>query len=116
MLRINRSEERLDFDRWLRLAEEDPEAFETERKACINAYIAENSCKEIRNRLARLQWRIDQERDMATNPMDACLRIHHMMWNSFAGERGLANTLNCAAGESLMSIKHADVIQLRHSH
>ncbi len=81
-----------DFDEWAALAREDPQAFEKMRLAAIDEYIA-SVPDTHRQRLRRLQWRIDQERRLARNPMSACLRISRMMWDSLLGEGGLRDQL-----------------------
>jgi hypothetical protein len=78
----------IDFDTWSDVAEKDPKAFEQMRldaiEACINRAPEGN-----RERLRRLQWRIDQERRLARTPLGACVRISRMMWQSVLGEGGL---------------------------
>lgn len=81
-----------DFDEWAALAKEDPQAFEKMRLAAIDEYIA-SVPDSHRQRLRRLQWRIDQERRLARSPMSACLRISRMMWDSMLGEGGLRDRL-----------------------
>ncbi|HKJ94446.1 MAG TPA: DUF3135 domain-containing protein [Gammaproteobacteria bacterium] len=81
------------FDAWRALAENDPARFEAERRECIRALI-ESVPAERRERLERLQWRIDRERERARNPIGACVRLSRMMWDSFAGEDGLADMLD----------------------
>ncbi|RMG38516.1 MAG: DUF3135 domain-containing protein [Gammaproteobacteria bacterium] len=81
-----------DFDEWATLAKEDPQAFEKMRLAAIDEYIA-SAPDTHRQRLRRLQWRIDQERRLARSPMSACLRISHMMWDSLLGKGGLRDQL-----------------------
>lgn len=87
----------LDFDRWLRLAQEDPESFEATREAAIEALI-ESFPAENRERMRRLQWRIDQERRLAKSPMGSCLRMSKMMWRQLLGEGGLRDRLLDLAG------------------
>ena len=81
-----------DFDEWAEMAREDPTAFEKMRLAAINRCI-EDAPDEHRERLRRLQWRIDQERRMARTPMNACLRISRMMWDNILGQGGLRERL-----------------------
>jgi len=76
------------FDTWCQMARDDPEGFESMRLAAIEAVIAE-APEANRERLRRLQWRIDQERRLAPTPMAACLRISRMMWQSLLGPNGL---------------------------
>lgn len=77
-----------DFDAWLEIAKSDPDAFEKMRLAAIEDVI-EKAPEDNRERLRRLQWRIDQERRLARTPMAACLRISRMMWRMVLGEGGL---------------------------
>ncbi|MGD8804165.1 MAG: DUF3135 domain-containing protein, partial [Gammaproteobacteria bacterium] len=78
----------LDFDTAMELARSDPEAFERYRRNVIEALIA-RAPERNRQHLRRLQWRIDQERQRASNPTAAFLKLYRMMWDSFAGEYGL---------------------------
>ena len=83
----------VDFEQWSELASEDPAAFEQMRQEMIEAVI-DAASQRCRRRLRGLQWRIDQMRTQAPNPMAACISLSNMMWESFAGEDGLAETLN----------------------
>lgn len=85
----------LDFDEAMELARTDPEAFEQYRQAVIEALIA-RAPERNRQHLRRLQWRIDQERKRASNPTAACVKLYQMMWESFAGESGLIDTIRNA--------------------
>ena len=77
-----------DFYEWVELAENDADEFEHQRQLAIDAYI--DSVPEAqRERLRRLQWRIDQERRLARTPMAACLKLSRMMWNRVLGPGGL---------------------------
>jgi len=87
----------LDFDRWMRLAEEDLESFEATRVAAIEELI-ESFSPANRDRMRRLQWRIDQERRLAKSPMGSCLRLSKMMWRQLLGEGGLRDRLLDLAG------------------
>jgi hypothetical protein len=80
--------EKLDWSTATRLAQNDPEAFERCRRHAIDALI-DQAPENQRHRLRCLQWRIDMLRDRAANPMAACVGIYRMMWDSFAGDRGL---------------------------
>ena len=85
----------LDFYEAMELARTDPEAFEQYRKYIIDSLIA-RAPKRNREHLRRLQWRIDMERERASNPVAACVKLYEMMWDSFAGESGLVDTINNA--------------------
>ncbi len=80
--------DRFDFDTWMHLFEENPEAFEAKRQQEIDRFMADLSDKS-RERMGKLQWRIDKERERSSSPMESCLRVHNMMWDSVYGERGL---------------------------
>lgn len=82
----------IDFDTWHAIACNDPDSFETMRQMAIEQLIL-GAPVENRERLRRLQWRIDQERHRARSPLGACVRISRMMWNSVLGEAGLRERL-----------------------
>ena len=77
-----------DFDYWVKLAKEDPDAYEDMRKKVIQDVI-DNSSPRIKRRLEGLQWQIDQIRSSSTNPMSSCLRISQIMWDKVLGDDGL---------------------------
>jgi len=81
-----------DFDYWSTIAKEDPERFEAMRIAMVEQLIQQSPDK-IKQRMTGLQWRIDQVRNRATNPMAACLLISKMMWDSVLGDHGLLTAL-----------------------
>lgn len=85
----------LDFDQAMELARTDPAAFEEYRRNVIEALIA-RAAERNRQHLRCLQWRIDKERERASTPFAACIKLYRMMWESFAGERGLQDTLQNA--------------------
>jgi hypothetical protein len=78
----------IDFDTWSALARNDPQTFEKMRLAAIQAAI-DGAPEANRERLRRLQWRIDQERRLARTPLAACIRISRMMWRAVLGPNGL---------------------------
>lgn len=81
------------FEEWAELARTNPEAFEQQRRQQIESVISSVSSRQ-RNRLERLQWRIDMERHRATTPLSACMRISGMMMDALYGERGLVKAIN----------------------
>ncbi len=83
----------MDFEQWSQLAMQNPVAFEAKRRELIEAMISTAS-QRCQQRLRGLQWRIDQVRERSPNPMAACISLSNMMWESFAGVDGLAQTLN----------------------
>jgi len=72
----------------VRLAKEDPGAYENKRERMIQEVI-DSTSPEVRRRMEGLQWQIDQIRSTSANPMQSCLRISQMMWNSVLGDDGL---------------------------
>lgn len=85
----------LDFDEAMELARTDPEAFEQYRRDVIEALIA-RAPERNRHHLRCLQWRIEQERKRASSPIAACVKLYRMMWESYAGECGLIDTIHNA--------------------
>lgn len=75
-------EEDFDFNAWATLARTDPEGFARRRLAWINAAIS-SAQKKNRARLEKLQFRIDAKRRLARTPVNACLQLSAMMWDSF---------------------------------
>ncbi|MGD8483337.1 MAG: DUF3135 domain-containing protein [Thioalkalispiraceae bacterium] len=73
---------RIDFDYWLQLAQDDPERFETLRSETLESCIQRASDTQ-QVRLRCLQWRIDRIRDNTKTPLQACIRISNMMWETF---------------------------------
>ncbi|MDH5392456.1 MAG: DUF3135 domain-containing protein [Gammaproteobacteria bacterium] len=112
------------FDDWAKLAQSDIRAFELKRIEYIHRYL-EQIPERYRQRLLKIQWRIDAERKLASSPMLACLKIYSQMWHSFCGPGGLSQHLNelvyCThpAATSTEPVKHtkrprANVIYLNH--
>jgi hypothetical protein len=73
--------ERFDFDTWMELAKQDPEAFENERQAFLHRFISDMP-EKAQQRMECLQWRVDKERELSKTPMEAAGRIYDMMWDS----------------------------------
>ena len=98
-----------DFDEWAMLARTAPDEFEQRRRAVIESLIS--SSDHVR-RLRGLQWRIDLEISRARNPMDACVRLSNMMWDSFMDLNHALNDFvgndcapTCAAAHAAQSAK-----------
>ena len=98
----------LDFDEAVALARKDPAAFEKYRLDAIEAVIT-RAPEGNRQKLRCLQWRIEQERKLAPNATAACVRLYQMMWDSFAGERGLIEALQTIRSNS-RSMPRAEVL------
>lgn len=98
-----------DFDEWALLARTAPDEFEQRRRALIEIEILRSD--NVR-RMRGLQWRIDLERSRARNPLDACVRLSNMMWDSFMDLNHALNDFagndcapTCAAPHSAQSAK-----------
>ncbi|MDH5300652.1 MAG: DUF3135 domain-containing protein [Gammaproteobacteria bacterium] len=72
-----------DFDRWMALAKQDPEAFEQQRVEFLQKFI-DGLPERAKQRLQRVQWRVDMERKRCKNPMESTVRIYDMMWGSLS--------------------------------
>ena len=81
-----------DFDAWARLAQEDAESFEQQRREIIEQFIAE-APPHLQKRLQGVQWRIDVERSRYKHPLKSCAMIFSMMWDSVYSENGLLPAL-----------------------
>lgn len=92
-------EEGFDFDSWAALARSDPDAFERCRVELLEKAI--RLFPENKQRLNGLQCRIDLEREKARVPLNACIRLSDLMWNSF---RELNDRLN---NQPRLSVIHA---------
>jgi len=97
------SKRAFDFDKWKEMAETNPEAFEFNRQRMIDSLIATTNHSD---RLKRLQWRIDVERERSKTPISACVRLSSMMLDSVYGETGLANALrgNCTKKDKMAKV------------
>lgn len=101
------------FDEWMQLAQENPEAFEEKRLNAIQDVLSTTE-GQSQKRLEGLQWQIDQMRTNTENPMAACLNISKMMWENVQGEDGLVETLNQLTGKAPIKVKEeklAEVLQ-----
>ncbi len=87
----------LDFELWSDLAQKDSDSFESMRLAAIEVFI-ESAPEPRKQRLRRLQWRIDQERRLSHSPMGACIRISRMMWETLMGKEGLIEQMHLLSG------------------
>ena len=106
-----------DFDEWALLARTAPDEFEQRRRALIESLIS--SSGHVR-RMRGLQWRIDLERMRARNPMDACVRLSNMMWDSFMDLNLALNDFArkdfATTRASSHSAQSAKIIQLETAH
>ncbi len=78
------SQNDFDFDAWMALAKNDPETFEKQRREVIEQYLDTLPEADTQDRLRRLQWRVDRERERCRTPMESAARLYDMMWESVA--------------------------------
>lgn len=83
---------KFDFSEWSELANSDPDAFEQRRQEAIEQTIQAMPVDK-QKRIRGLQWRIDQERQMAKSPMATCIKLSNMMWEQVLGDNGLINSI-----------------------
>ncbi|MEM7207540.1 MAG: DUF3135 domain-containing protein [Pseudomonadota bacterium] len=83
----------IDFDKLMKLYQDDPEAFEQQRLAMIEETIAA-APEAHQRRMKGLQFQIDMERRRADTPLRACMRISSMMWEKFDAMRDELNALS----------------------
>lgn len=81
-----------DFDAWVDLARQNPQAFEEKRKRIIEDAIQGASPRK-QQRLRCLQWKLDKIRETSRTPMIACLHINRLLWEHVTGEQGLLRSL-----------------------
>ncbi len=74
------SQPKVSFDELLELAKLAPDDFERVRSSLLESCIGRSNNQE---RLRRLQWRIDAERNRSNNPLGATVRISQLMWKKF---------------------------------
>ena len=89
-----------DFDAWTKLARENPQAFELERKLLIERAIMKTPANK-HQRLRCLQWKLDQIRNLSSTPMAACLQINQLLWENIYSKHGLLHSL-----QHLQSAEH----------
>jgi hypothetical protein len=104
---------KFDFDAWVKLARQDPQAFEEKRKRIIDDAI-KAAPPSKRQRLRCLQWKLDKIRETSRTPMIACLHINRLLWENVTSERGLLNTLQYGINECSDERATAEIIPLPH--
>ena len=103
-----------DFDAWVELARQDPQAFEEKRKRLIDKAIL-NAPEQKQQRLRCLQWKLDKIRETSRTPMMACLQINRLLMENVTGEHGLLNSLQQLQGNQAGARKQrkkAEIITL----
>lgn len=99
----------VDFDQWAALAKSDPEAFEAKRAEVIEDMIRRMP-EHKQHRMRCLQWKIDQVRNQASNPMAACIKLSEMMWDSLVGPGGLREALERVGEQNFEPLPKARVL------
>lgn len=74
-----------DFDKWMRLAQEEPRRFEKLRRQIIEQQIRASS-PSSQKRLRGLQFQIDSKRRLSGSAMGACIAISGMMFDHLYNE------------------------------
>ena len=104
------------FDEWCHLAQQDPAAFEAQRKKIIDQAIKESTWKNQRS-LKDFQFHIDIERQKSKTPKEACIRLSRMVqeqfYTDFCPTIGRAGEWACPRGISGQKIKKGKVIPFR---
>jgi hypothetical protein len=72
---------KFDFDAWAQLAKDDPAEFERRRQAAVREAI-DNAPPAFRQRLQRLQNRLDRERNPAMDPRNTRV-MNTLLWAGF---------------------------------
>ena len=87
------------FDELVALACEDPDRLEAIRAREIEL-VLDRAPAHHRERLEKLQWRIDIERGRADDPTSACTALSEMMWDRVLGEAGLLESMRAITDAS----------------
>ena len=101
-----------DFDLLVILARKDPFKFEEQREKMIQDFI-DSQAESNRESLSRFQWRIDQMRSRAKNPIHALMKINAMMWDSLSELEIAQNQLvDCIFDQQAIEEVSCEVIDL----
>lgn len=71
-----------DYDEWVALYNQDPEAFEARRSEWNNR-IVKSAPSAYQRRLSGLLFQINMEKKRSNNSMDSCIRLSGLMWEKF---------------------------------
>lgn len=86
------------FTEWQTLYQDDPVAFERKRKEWVESTIA-SAPDEYQRRLKGLMFKVDVARDRSKSPVQSCLEISKMMWNSATDLRTFLDELQLLLSE-----------------
>lgn len=109
------SSQPFNFDSWASLARSNPQAFENKRRSVIEQAIGQ-APDRCRPRLRCLQWKLDQLRRTAPNPLAATIRMQELMWEKVTGEDGLQARLQMLRRPAIASkkaVSGAKILQFR---
>ena len=96
------------FEDWLELAQNDPEAFEAQRRQAVEDAIS-RAPEQVQQRLRSLQWRIDRTRELAGSPMGSVMAISNMMWENYRYLNSLLHQL-AQPGSAALPVHSATVL------
>lgn len=82
-----------DFDEWMKLAAENPEEFDRQRRTAVDGVI-NSAPSSQQTSLRQTQFLIDSKRTLAKTPMESCLSITELMWEKVEGDGGFLDCLN----------------------
>lgn len=104
-----------DFNAWEALARDDPAEFERRRLATIEETCARMGPKCNRKLIAGTRWRIDMERARAKTPLQCCLRLSSLMWDSVHGLVEKVNEWSSCPREEKSPVLALKVLNVRKS-
>lgn len=90
-------DDELAFDTWAELAASDVDAFESKRRAVVDAFISSQP-DQFQKQLRQLQWKVDAVRCASPNPLASCIRIYDLMLEMAYGESGLIERMKTLVG------------------
>lgn len=82
-----------DFEEWMKLAAENPEEFDRQRREAVDGVI-NSAPPSQQTSLRQTQFLIDSKRTLAKSPMESCLSITELMWEKVEGDGGFLDCLN----------------------
>lgn len=92
---------RIEFDAWVSLARDNPQAFEQKRIHALNQAILE-APQRLQHRLRCLQWKLDRIRETSATPLAAGVRMQQLLWDSLTGPQGLLARLRGVENPALV--------------
>ena len=93
---------RFDFERWMRIAKDDPRRFELLRQEAIDEVI-NNASKKNQARLRGLQFHIDAKRRISGSALGSCIQMSTMMLDQFYNE--MVTSINALVNDDIDALK-----------